>query len=200
MNRFAIDIVILPPEAIMDNIVAWNQSLCKQRPDNIVQNKFDSLPHVSLAMGCLQANRLPQAKETLQTLAKNHRTLLVEIPQLKLVGTGSGDDIVTLDISNTSALRNLHEDITTSFRPMLTNDATEEDLFDAPPIEPSSIDWINHYIRDQSFDAFWPHITVGFGSAPGDFEPFSFRGDRLAICHLGNHCTCRQILSEVSLK
>jgi hypothetical protein len=199
MNRLAIDIIILPPEPILDKVIAWNQALCRQRPENIVQNKVDTLPHVSLAMGCLRADLLTQAREVLHTLAQRHSALHLEVPCLKLVSTASGDSIVTLDIKQTPALKWLHQDLVDSFQSLLTSDATEKDLFDSPPIEQSSVEWINQYIPKQSFEHFWPHITAGFGSPPDDFQPFSFRGERLAMCHLGNYCTCRKILHEVRL-
>ena len=195
----AIDIVILPPESIMDLTIGWNRRLCEERPDNIALNKFDTLPHITLAMGCLSEQHVPDVRSLLSKLAGRHSSLHLQVPRIKPVTSGSGNTVVTLDILASALLVHLHEDITRSFGAFLTNDAVEDDLFDRPPIDPSSIQWINRYLQDQSGDKFWPHVTVGFGNLPADFQPFSFTATRLAVCHLGNHCTCRKILMEVEL-
>jgi hypothetical protein len=126
--------------------------------------------------------------------------LALQAPDIKTVNTASGDRVASLDIAHSRELTMLHESIVTAFRPLLTQDVTEEDLNDAPPIDPSSLDWINHYIPDHCFQNFWPHITLGFGVLSDSFQPFSFHASRLAICHLGNYCTCSRVLAELFLE
>ncbi len=199
MTRFAIDIVILPPEPVMELALEWNRVLCTARPENIVLDKLQYLPHISMAMGCLRAEQLEQAYEILRSLASQHHAMELRVPHVKTFDTASGDSVITFDINITPELSALHESIVTALGPMLTHDAVEADMHDLPPIETSSLDWINDYIPNYCFQNFWPHITVGFGAPPGNLEPFSFYASRLAICHLGNHCTCRRILGEVDL-
>lgn len=199
MKRFAIDVVILPPDPVMDLVLGWNHVLCKAHPKNIVLDRTHYLPHISMTMGCLAGDQLEHANTILQSFATQHHALELYVPHIKIVPTASGDRVITLDIDLSRELAGLHESIVTAFSPLLTQDTTEADMFDLPPIELSSLDWINRYIPHYSFDHFWPHITLGFGGPPGNFAPFSFKASRLAICHLGNHCTCRTILKEVSL-
>lgn len=200
MKRFAIDVAILPPDPVMDLALEWNRVLCKTRPANIVLDKMHYLPHISLAMGCLPAEQLEHANAILQSIATQHHALELRVPHIKTVDTSSGDSVVTFDIDLSLDLAGLHESIVTAFRPLLTEDVTEADIYDLPPIDTSSLDWINHYIPHYCFQHFWPHITLGFGTPPGNFHPYSFQASRLAICHLGNHCTCRSILGEVFLE
>jgi hypothetical protein len=200
MKRYAIDVVILPPAPVMDLALAVNQLLCETRPANIVLDKTHYLPHITLAMGCLPEGRLEEAFSVLQAIASQQAAPELHVPWIKTVDTASGDTVVSFDITPSPELVSLHETIVAGLRPLLTQDAGEADLYDLPPISPSSIDWINQYIPLHSFEHFWPHITLGFGDAPGDFQPFSFLASRLAICHLGNHCTCREVLREVHLE
>lgn len=199
MKRFAIDIVVLPPDPVMDLALEWNQVLHKTRPTNIVLDKIQNLPHISMAMGCLPADQLEHANVLLRSVARAHHALALRVPHIKTVNTASGDRVVSFDIDLSQELIRLHESIVTAFRPLLTQDVTEADINDLPPIDPSSLEWINHYIPDHCFQNFWPHITLGFGVAPGNFQPFSFQASRLAICHLGNYCTCSRILGEFFL-
>lgn len=200
MKKFAVDFVILPPDPIMDLAIEWNRKLSESGPADIVLNKADHFPHVTLAMGCLSENNLETVKAMLLSIAGQHHALELHIPRIKTLKATSGDSTIAFDIDLTRELAALHESIVTAFKPLLTLDAVESDMLDLPPINQSSLDWINHFIPDYCFDQYWPHITVGHGETSDDFSPFSFQASRLAICHLGNHCTCREILSEVVLK
>lgn len=199
MKKFAINVAMLPPDPVMNLALEWNQMLCKARPANISLGKLQYLPHISMVMGCIREEQLDQANELLQSTAAQHSVLALQVPHIRTVNTASGN-IITLDINLTEELAALHASIVAAFQPLLTQDADEAAINDIPPISSDAITWINHYIPDQCFDNFWPHITLGFGDPPPNFRPVSFQGSRLAICHLGNRCTCRTILAEAILK
>jgi hypothetical protein len=199
MKRFAIDVVIIPPNDVINLAIEYNRILLKEHSKNIVLDNRQRLPHVSMAMGCLAGDKLQNATTILNTIARKFNCLDLHVTHIRTVKTSSGDSVVSFDISPDPPVVALHEFIVSSFRPLLTNDATPMDLNDDPPIEVSSIEWINRYIPEYSFENFWPHITLGFGDYSKHFTPFSFQADKLAICHLGNHCTCTKILAEVSL-
>jgi hypothetical protein len=200
MKKLAINVVMLPPDPVMDLALEWNKILCKARPANIVLGKSEYVPHISMVMGCIREEQLDQANELLQSLATQHSALALQVPNIRTVSSASGNSVITLNINLTLELAALHESIVDAFRPLLSQDADEAAINDIPPISSDAILWINHYIPDQCFDHFWPHITLGFGDPPRTFQPISFQGSRLAICHLGNYCTCRTILSEAILK
>ena len=183
----------------MDLALEWNQLLRETRPANIALGKLQYLPHISIVMGCLRIDQLDHANGLLQLIATQHRALELQVSNIRTVSEPSGNKVITFDIMLTQELAALHGSIVVAFRPLLTQDADDDAINDSPPISPDALKWINHYIPDHCFDRFWPHITVGFGDAPVTFQPISFQGSRLAICHLGNHCTCRTILSETAL-
>jgi hypothetical protein len=200
MKKIAINVVILPPDPVMDLALEWNQMLRKARPTNIALGKLQYLPHISIVMGCIRADQLDHAIGKLQSIATQYHTLELQVPNIRAVSTASGNKVVSFDIMLTQELVLLHESIVAAFRPFLTQDADDSALNDSPPISSDAVDWINHYIPDQCFDHFWPHITLGFGDPPAAFQRISFFASRLAICHLGNYCTCSTILAETVLK
>ena len=197
MKRFAVDFVILPPAPVMDVAVALNKHLCNA---NIVLNKETCLPHISLLMGCLRLEELQRAQSILKTIAERHKKMNLNVSGIRTVATSVGD-VVTLDIEPNDALQTLHETVVHAFSSLLSTDATAADVLGDLPANESTLEWINGHIKQSSFDNFWPHITLGYlaGANSETIEPFSFTVSRLAICHLGNYCTCREILTEASL-
>ena len=198
MKRFAVDVVMLPPDPVMDVAIEWNQMLLKTGPQTILLDKRQRLPHISMAMGCLQADKLEKAKAILRSIATVYHTIELRVPQIRTSPTASAT-VVSFDIELSRKVAALHESIVRSLWPLLTQDAKDEDINDLPPIETSSLQWINNYIPNHCYDRFWPHITLGFGEPTRQLQPFTFEASRLAICHLGNHCTCTRILCETVL-
>jgi hypothetical protein len=65
-----------------------------------------------------------------------------------------------------------------------------------PAVTESTLAWIRDYREKSSFERFFPHITLGYGRLADFPFPARFTAPRLALCHLGNHCTCRRILAS----
>ena len=63
----------------------------------------------------------------------------------------------------------------------------------------STLLWIKNFSTESSFEKFFPHITIGFGATKALDLPIEFAPVRLAMCHLGNHCTCKKILTSICL-
>jgi 2'-5' RNA ligase len=199
MKRFAIDVVILPPDNITDIAIEYNKRLRASIAENIELGKARYLPHISLLMGCLALDQLELITSRLDAIAKVHEILELSICNIR-TDDSAAHGVVSFEIARTEQLVRLHESIVNSFRPFLTQDAKASDLADPPPIKDSTLQWINKFIPHACLENFWPHITLGFGENSGNgFTPISFQGSRLALCHLGNHCTCAEVLAEVSL-
>ena len=58
MKKIAVNVVILPPDPVMDLALEWNQLLRETRPANIALGKLQYLPHISIVMGCLRIDQL----------------------------------------------------------------------------------------------------------------------------------------------
>lgn len=199
VTRFAVDFVILPPEHVADTAISLNKQVCNK--SYIALDKDQCLPHVSLLMGCLRLDQIRQAELILKAIASHHNVMSLRVPDIRTVNTSAGD-IMTLNIEPHNGLQTLHESLVDAFTSLLAKNANDDDVFGDSPVAPSTLDWINNYISDSCVENFWPHITVGYvkeNTVVGDIKPFTFAASRIAICHLGNYCTCKKVLTEIRL-
>jgi hypothetical protein len=65
----------------------------------------------------------------------------------------------------------------------------------------STLEWIRNYPQKAAFEGFSPHITLGYGQATTEtLFPIFFTVSQLALCHVGNHGTCRSVLLSVGIQ
>jgi 2'-5' RNA ligase len=201
VNKIAVDVVLLPSEQIMEAALRLNRKLLGRFEKTIVLNRNDRLPHLSLAMGALKEEDLPAAAALLEQIASLYQPIPLIFIGIDSGPIATGETITTWKIDPTAALQSLHETVLNRLSPLLTHDATAEDFVDFPNVEPASVDWVNRYPDAAAFARFSPHITLGVGALEPK-TPFPPRGtaSRLALCRLGNDCTCRKILFETRLR
>ncbi len=222
MVEIAVDVVLLPSEEMADKAIAANKELLKQCPDKIVLDKENCLPHISLAMGCINERDIADIEKILQATAKQS-----SLGQLSVIGihTGTnsaGEKVSVLQIEKTEALQLLHEEVMQRLSPYFSCDVTEDMVLSPPGTSESTLAWIKSYSEKSSFEKFFPHITIGYGEINDySFPPqgvlrksawgrltaeslglrtIKFTVSKLALCHLGNHCTCRKIHASVELR
>lgn len=197
-TKYAVDFVILPPEPVADLAISLNKKFCND--SIILLDKDHCIPHISLFMGCIRHDRLGEATTLLKKIALTHRAMRLEMSNISTVDTNAGV-VMALDVDANEGLRKLHESLFEAFVPLITRDATTSDMFDGSQINVSTLNWINNFVEESCVENFWPHITIGYlrDKEISDIEPISFTASRIAICHLGNYCTCRRILAEVLL-
>ena len=193
MSRYAIDVAILPPPPVMDLAIAWNRKLSLLAKQSIGLNKTDVLPHISLLMGCVTDHNLPAAMSALQRIVQNTSSMILKVTAHRF--TEDSHPVAALDILTTAPLLALQQSLIEGLGSLIRYDTVQEDLYDAPSESMSALKWINSFISEQVGLKFWPHITLGHGTTGDKQEMFTFTPDRLAICHLGKHCTCRKVLA-----
>ncbi|MBU4369808.1 2'-5' RNA ligase family protein [Patescibacteria group bacterium] len=189
MSKIAIDIVLLPPENIMDKAIEINNELID---DPIKLNKENCLPHISLCMGVIEEKDLLRAKEILNKIGKDFSKLSLTINKINSENT-------CFNIKKDKKLQKLHETVITRLSPCLSYDATIDMCFFPPPIVLETLFWINNYREKFSFENFHPHITLGISKLSDKELNINFVASKVAICHLGNYCTCRKILHSIIL-
>ena len=199
MSRKAVDVVLLPDEAMANKAIEVNADLVKKFGNKIVLNKENCLPHISMAMGCLEETYITSVEKVLREIA--NETLL---PDLRVVGiqtseNSKGETVSVFEVEKTPQLQSLHEKVMEKLAPYLTSDVTEDMMYGNEDVAASTLLWIKNYRQKSSFENFFPHITIGYGQVENQVLPETFSASQLALCHLGNHCTCRKILVSIGL-
>ncbi len=196
MNKKAIDVVLLLSEEMMDKAIDINQELLKRgEPRKMVLNKTNCLPHISILMGCLADRNFDKVSSLLNEVVSRHTIFNLQIAEAQQEGTST-----VLNVHKDTRLQDMHETIVEELKPFLTHDAVAEMLYNPAEAGPNSLEYINNFLNQASFENYSPHITVGSGPYQADIFPIPFTAPTLAICHLGNYCTCREILYQVQLK
>jgi 2'-5' RNA ligase len=183
-----------------DKAIAANNKLLKQCADKIILDKESCLPHISLAMGCIDESDIADIEKVLQTIAKQS-----SLGQLSAIGihtseNSAGEQVSVLQIEKTEAVQSLHEEVMRRLEPYFNYDVTVDMVLSPPMASESTLAWIKNYPEKSSFEKFSPHITIGYGEINDYSFPIEFAVSKLALCHLGNHCTCRKILASAELK
>ena len=200
MAEIAVDVVLLPSDEMADKAIEANKKLLKQCADKIVLDKEDCLPHISLAMGCIDERDIADIEKILQVIAKQ-----CSLRQLSVIGihtetNSAGEKVSVLQIEKTEALQLLHEEVMQKLAPYFSYDVRADMILSPLGASESTLHWIKNYPVKSSFEKFFPHITIGYGQINKFSFPSKFAVSKLAFCHLGNHCTCRKILASVELK
>jgi hypothetical protein len=199
MGQIAVDVVLLPDEAMMSQAIEINRQLSANGRPEIVLNRTDCLPHISLAMGCIDDTDVTAIQKCLESLGSK-----TSVRELRIVGVvasvnSRGETTSLLDVDRTAQLQALHEQAMQEMMPFFRYEVTEAMIYDAA-VSGSTLDWIRTYPQKAAYAHFRPHITVGYGQMPAGLSfPIPFRVARLALCHLGNHCTCRKALWSYDL-
>lgn len=199
MSKKAVDAVLLPDKPMTEKAININRELVSSFGRKIVLDAEKCLPHISLAMGCLRENDIKKAGNVLKHASRSfiHHSLTA----LGIVTTTNavGEKISTLEIEKSPALQKLHENIMKGLQPLLSRKVTKQMLYNPEDVSQSTLLWIKNYREKSSFENFFPHITLGYGEVEKSDFPVEFNASALALCHLGNHCTCRKILARVTL-
>jgi len=200
MSRIAVDVVLLPDEAMTDRVVEINAELVKKFGSKIVLNKENCLPHISLAMGCVEERDIVSVEKVLGEITKEAPVGNLKVVGIRTSGNSKGETVSVLEVEKASQLQSLHEKVMEKLTPYLSSDVTEDMIYGDEEVAASTLLWIENYRQKASFENFFPHITVGYGQIENQALPVTFTASELALCHLGNHCTCRKVLVSIKLK
>lgn len=199
MAKIAIDVVLLPSQELMDRVINANRGLLNRRTDNITLNKTDCLPHVSLAMGCIEETDIADIGTILHTVAENRLPGPLTVVAASIGTNATGEKVSLFDLKRTDKLQSLHETVMRELSPYFSYDVSAEMVLSPPSADEATLRWIKDYRQKSSFENFSPHITIGYGQIGDLPAPIEFHAAKLALCHLGNHCTCRKVLTSAEL-
>ncbi len=199
MAEIAVDVVLLPTEEMADKAIAANKELLKQYAHKIVLDKESCLPHISLGMGCIDERNIDEIGKILKTIAKQTSLGQLSTVRIHAESNRAGEKVSVFQIEKTEALQSLHEEIMQKLAPYSSYDVKAEMVLSSSETSESTLDWIKNYPEKSGFEKFSPHITIGYGEINNISFPTKFDVSQLALCHLGNHCTCRKIFVSADL-
>ena len=200
MAEIAVDIVLLPSEEMMDKVIAANKELLIQYAHKIVLDKATCLPHISLAMGCIDDIDIDEIGTILTTIAQGTTLGQLKAFGIKTETNQAGEKVSVLEIEKTEALQSLHEEVMRKLSEYFSYDIRPDMVLSSARTSQLTLDWIKNYPEKSSFENFFPHITIGYGKIDNFSFPVKFTVTKLALCHLGDNCTCRIILASTNLK
>ncbi len=199
MSEIAVDVVLLPDPAVAQSASAANARLVERFGRHIVLDR-DHLPHISLAMGCIDADDTERIGRALARVASECPPGELAITGIATTLSAGGRQVSSFILAQTQPLQVLHERIMAAMQADFSNEVTPEMVYGDEDVAETTLAWIRHYRQKAAFKAFFPHITLGYGRVD---EPMTFpmacAAQSIAVCHLGNHCTCRKILTSVEL-
>ncbi len=200
MSRKAVDVALLPSEAMMDRVIKVNAELVEKFSKKIVLNKENCLPHISLAMGCVAERDIADIEKVLEGITKESSVGNLRVLGIATSANSAGEKVLVLAVEKTDELQSLHEKVTDKLTGYLSYDVTSDMICGGEEIAESTLLWIKNYREKSSFANFSPHITIGYGEIVNGPFPIEFAVSKLALCHLGNHCTCRKILASYEVR
>lgn len=189
MNTTAVDIVLLPPDHIMDVAIELNDQLISANKTEL--NKSTYFPHISLLMGAVDNERLDELSDVITDISQQFESLPLE-------AFFQSSEYSALMITPTSELRRLQNMILEKTEDLVTANVTQDSLTDQN-VGTLWIGYMNGYRGNDTGENFNPHITLGRGENPSISKVTSFTADQLVIGRLGDRCTVREILFTGSL-
>lgn len=200
MAKIAIDVVIIPPEEIMDKVIAINQKEAKKGNARGPLARDDFYPHISLAMGTIKRGDLNRVKKILTEILENKRPLKLEFTGIYYATKSDGSKSYAFKVKNNPYLRKIHEEIMDQLLPFFSYDATVKELYHQENEKTEPPGHVNKYRDKSSFKNFDPHLTLRCKEAKFNEFPLNFTASTIAICHVGTETTCRKILFQTTLK
>jgi len=200
MAKIAADVVLLPSQEVTNQAIEANKGLLKQYADQIILDKENCLPHISLAMGCINERDITNIEKILKTIAGKYNPGQLSIIGINTGTNSLGEKVSAFEVKKTGRLLSLHREVMRRLKPYFSYDVTAEMVLSLPVAGESTLLWIRNYPEKSAFDSFFPHITIGYGQMDDFSFTAEFTASKLALCHLGNHCTCRKVLAVAELK
>jgi 2'-5' RNA ligase len=200
MAKIAVDIVLLPSETMINQAIKANKALLKQYPDRIILDKENCLPHISLAMGCMNERHITDIEKILTSIAEKYNPGRLNIIGINTATNRLGEKVSSFEVEKTQGLLSLHQEVMRRIKPYFSYNVTAETVLSPPIASESTLLWIKNYPEKSAFENFFPHLTIGYGQLDNFSFTAEFTASKLALCHLGNHCTCRKVLAAIELE
>jgi len=206
-EEIALDVVLIPPGPVIDEAIRINRALLAMHPqdDAIMLDATACIPHMTVAMAAVKSRDFSAITDAIGKIAEKCSPMTLSITGISAVTVAGGRKVSGFDITRIDALQLLHKTVMHAVEPYALQETKPEMFagYEKGRVEDTAIDCLRRFSKRSSFSNYSPHITLGYGRipdlVPGTPFPIRFLAQRIAICHLGKHCTCRSILSSFDL-
>ena len=205
MIKIAIGIVLLPTEEIMDLCIAINKEAFKHRKGRFLMSKKDFVPHISLTLGCIDEEKLPEIIKKIELISQNQKPLELKLEGICLYQRDDGKR-GTMKINISKELKNLHKNILDAVSDKLMRCDSADVLIEGniTGISATSKNILNNYKESHAYDKYNPHITLcSYDSDQFSKEidfPIKFTASKIALFQIGDGCTCRRLIYSSIIK
>lgn len=199
----AIDIVLLPQEENMHEIIVLNEEL--QRQSATISHPLDvrsCLPHISLNMCGIRMAALPVLQSHLQKIAGRHPPIYTTgILRTKSLPDGQTISEFAIETIKTTPnpIVELHRSCLALTEGMEIPELPLSAYVQSDDLSAEHTQWTTSFRQSVNTHGYHPHITLNVGNLQREME-MAIICDRIAICQLGNYCTCRKVLMEQALQ
>ncbi|KAF1075740.1 hypothetical protein [Methanogenium sp. MK-MG] len=200
-RNYAVDIVLLPPPEVMDAAIQINRMLIEMTGDDAIRlDMVQHIPHVSLAMGCIPGRALSELNVPLEQLANRLLPMEIGIEEAVTVVTDSGDRVSGINLAKDDSVFILHRSVMAQLAGISKEKCSAASFVrdEDEQLTPFTLGYVPEYKEKAGYERYSPHITLGNGDVT-EIENLPVLPERatfstIAVCHLGNHCTCRSVL------
>jgi len=202
-NKIVVDIALIPSEPIVKLAVELNRS--RSFPDTVkedyVLDAKTCIPHITLLMGLISRDQLVEVTIKLSSIVEKFSALNLRATGFTSSPHPDGKIFSTLVIEKSPDIQKLHETILEELKPFFSWDGVGKEMFySPPPVRGISSFWVKGFGKNSVRENYEPHISLGFAELKQELVPVQFIASKLALCHLGNYCTCRDVLWFIELK
>ena len=120
MGRIATDVVLLPDDTMTERAIEVNKRLVGDRREEIVLSRETHLPHISLAMGCVDEKEVDTIGELLQGLSEKTAVNRLSVVGILTPTNSRGEKTSLLEVGKTDELQMLHERIMKETKPFFS--------------------------------------------------------------------------------
>ena len=185
--RYAIDIALIPPKYIIDQIRFVNEASYNEGKSSVLLGHDDFVPHLSLLKGVSTKEHISVIEGNVEAIADKYLPLRFTISKHK------GFSLIP---QHSDQLMAMQQEIFEAVEPYLSHDATPNNFVreDIDAITEDCYPWINDVDSHFTKDTYKPHITIGEEASVKMSLPIVFENTEIALYQLGRYNTCRKLL------
>lgn len=204
----AIDVLLDPDQTMVRKAIAANARLRHSFPKGFALDETHQ-PHISMLQRFVRTPDLDKVYAAISKILAEEHPATWKLTAYKYYFIPWEDiGLAGIVIRPTEDLRRFQQKLIDAIAPFTAKAGTAAAFVttkEDPEINQPTIDYVEHYVPDDSGARFNPHVTIGIASQDflkellaEKFDEFSFHPTGLSVFHLGNFGTARKKLKSWS--